>query len=83
MSYTVRKRRKFPTISYKVCLRKYIYQAVLGNSNSELELTLELTVFFIRVGVELERSWSGILQFVDGVGAELKWGGVELEWSWS
>jgi hypothetical protein len=63
---------------------------VLGNSNSELELTPELTVFFIRVGVELERnfeingsswsevaidmewSWSGILQLVGGVGAELE-----------
>jgi hypothetical protein len=48
----------------------------MGNSNSELELTPELTLFLIRVGVELEWnfeivrwSWSGVA--------------VDLEWSWS
>ncbi len=35
-----------------------LMQPVLGNSNSELELTPELTVFFIRVGVELERNFA-------------------------
>ncbi len=49
---------------------------MLGNSNSELELTPELGLFFIRVGVELEWnftisgwSWSGVA--------------VAIEWSWS
>ncbi len=49
---------------------------MLGNSNSELELTPELGFFLIRVGVELEWnftisgwSWSGVA--------------VAMEWSWS
>ncbi len=41
---------------------------MLGNSNSELELTPELPLF----SLELGWSWSGISQLLDGVGAELQ-----------
>ena len=50
----------------------------MGNSNSELELTPELPLFFTGVGVELELnllihrwSWSGVKITRSGVGEEL------------
>jgi hypothetical protein len=63
---------------------------VLGNSNSELELTPELTLFFSRVGVELKWnfiiigwSWSGAAVAWSGVGAELEWNLIVSGRSWS
>jgi len=37
---------------------KTFFDAEIGNSNSELELTPELTLFFMRVRAKLKRSWS-------------------------
>ena len=55
------------------------FYSEMGNSSSGLELTPELTLFSLGVGVELEWSWSGILK----IGMELEWSGVYLRWSWS